>query len=88
MSGALFIRARVTKPIECAEKIDGTPTFVFYAIADGLFSLLTKVGKGIADRSWCKDKSANDPSCLFPAPAVLVDNPEKWGIPRVFLDNA
>ena len=42
-------RIMVMELIHISRRIYGTPNFVFYAIADGLFFLAAKVGKGIVD---------------------------------------
>lgn len=42
-------RAMVSELIHISRRIYGTPKFVFYAIADGLFLIAARDGKGIAD---------------------------------------
>jgi hypothetical protein len=42
-------RATVLELIHISRRIYGTPKFVFYAIADGLFLIAARTGKGIAD---------------------------------------
>jgi len=42
-------RAMVMELIHLSRRIYGTPKFVFYAIADGLFFLAGRIGTGIAD---------------------------------------
>ena len=42
-------RSMVMELIRISRRIYGTPNFVFYAIADGLFFLAARIGKGISD---------------------------------------
>ena len=42
-------RATVMEVISISKRIYGTPKFLFYAIADGLFAIFTKCGQGISD---------------------------------------
>jgi len=49
-------RIMVMELIHLSRRIYNTPNFVFYAIADGLFFLAAKVGKGIADMLRTKPK--------------------------------
>ena len=51
-------RSMVMELIRISRRIYGIPKFVFYAIADGLFLLAIKAGKGIADMLRKKGKSA------------------------------
>jgi hypothetical protein len=51
-------QALVMELIRISRRIFATPKFIFYAIADGLFSLAAKVGNGIAEMLRCKEKSA------------------------------
>ena len=50
-------RAMVLDLIHISRRIYGTPRFVFYAIADGLFLIAARVGKGIADMLRKKPKT-------------------------------
>lgn len=51
-------RIFVTELIECSKRIYGANNFVFYAIADGMFVMLSKCNRGIADMVRKKPKSA------------------------------
>ena len=50
-------RAMVLERIRLSRRIFGTPEFVFYAIADGLFLIAARTGIGIADMLRIKPKS-------------------------------
>ena len=42
-------KTTVMEVIAISKRIYGTPKFLFYAIADGLFAVFAKVGRGISD---------------------------------------
>jgi len=56
-------RATVMNVIAISKRIYGTPKFLFYAIADGLFAIFAKCKQGIADLLRKRDKSSQ--ICLW-----------------------
>ena len=57
MSENVDERAVTAEVVAVSKRIYGTPKFLFYAIADGLFFILTKCKQGIADRLRKRPKS-------------------------------
>ena len=64
-------RVGVMEVIAISKRIYGTPKFLFYAIAEGLFAVFARVGRGISDMLRKPPKSLQ--LCLFP------DSKLAWG---------